>query len=216
MNEFPPPPPGGQPPSGPDDPTRVQYPVQPPAQGGHQQPVQQPGMQQPSAPQGQYQPPVDPLAAADKKRKQQLGVLAVVALLLIGGAFIGGKALEAQNYKPGKSGWTEIYDAGARSGKASGQRAGEQAGEASGIEKGKQQAAGEATAAGASSALGGFSNWQSTAPYAVTMAEGTKEEVPWVIESRTQMQPGVMYKICDSGSGLCTDSGETPGGPTGQ
>lgn len=199
MSNFPPPPPGGQPPAG------EQPPYQPPP--GGQPPAQPP-----------YQPPADPLAELDKKRKQQLGILSVVAVALIIAAFFGGKAMEKKNYEPGKDGYNEIYAEGAKKGTAAGTAAGEASGEKSGKESGKAEgvaegtekgkAEGEATgeAEGASQALGGLSSWSTTAPYVVQMEDGPNSSVPYTVSSRTPMQPGIFYKICSSGEGVCTEA----------
>lgn len=201
MNNFPPPPPGGQPPYDPSQqPTQVNQPA-----GAGVPP-------QPGAPQ-QYQQPVDPVAAIDKKRKQQLWMLGALAVVLIIGAFFGGKAFEAKNYEKGADGYNEIYEAGAKSGHAAGQKSGEAAGQkqgeesgiAKGTEQGKQEGEIEGTKAGAAAALGNLSNWSFTTPYVVTMKQGPSAEVPYAVEERTLMQPNTFYKVCASGSGVCTE-----------
>jgi hypothetical protein len=201
MSNFPPPPPGGQPPAG-------QPPYQPP-----------PGGQPPVGGQPPYQPPpVDPLAEADSKRKKQLGILSVVAAILIVAAFFGGKAIEKKNYDPGKSGYNEIYAEGAKNGNAAGEASGTKAGEkkgtakgeaegeAQGTEKGKAEGEAQGTADGASQALGGLGTWSTTAPYVVQMEQGPSSDVPYTVSSRTPMQPGIFYKICSSGQGVCTEA----------
>lgn len=191
MNEFPPPPPpGGQPPYEP--PTQVMQPAQPQA----------------AYPQGT---PPDPLTVLDKKRKKQLWILGVVAAILIVVAFVGGTMFEQKKYEAGADGYNEIYAAGAKSGTAKGQKAGE----ASGTAQGKQQGVSEGTAAGAKQALGNYPSWDTSSPYAVEMTEGSGD-VPYAIENRTQMQPGTLYKVCSSGSGVCTESANsgTGGGAT--
>ncbi|MBJ7354057.1 MAG: hypothetical protein JHC98_04465 [Thermoleophilaceae bacterium] len=206
MSNFPPPPPGGQPP------------YEPPP--GGQPPAGQPPV--PPAGQPQYQQPVDPLAEADKKRKKQLAILSVVGAILIVAAFFGGKALEKKNYEPGKDGYNEIYAEGAKrgnaageaAGTASGQKEGEKAGKeagksegiAEGTEKGKAEGQAEGEAEGASQALGGLSSWSTTAPYVVQMENGPSSDVPYTVSSRTPMQPGIFYKICSSGQGVCTEA----------
>lgn len=209
MNDFPPPPPsGGEPPYEP--PTQPMQPAQP------GQPQQQ------YAQQGQYaqQPQRDPLAELDSKRKKQLGILSAVAVVLIVAAFFGGKAVEKKNYDPGKDGYNEIYAAGAKSGTAAGQRAGQaqgqKEGEAKGTEKGKSQGVAEGTADGAAAALGNFSTWSTSTPYVVTMDQGSGD-VPYTVASRTLMQPDTFYKICSSGTGVCSepDNNSSGGGSTG-
>ena len=194
MNEFPPPPPsGGQPPYEP--PTQPMQAAQYPPQGQFQQ-----------------QAPPDPLAELDKKRKKQLGILAGVAAVLIVAAFFGGKALESKNYDSGADGYNEIYADGAKTGSAKGQKSGE----AQGSEKGKQQGVAEGTAAGANQALGNFSSWNTSTPYVVEMTQGSGD-VPYTVENRLLMQPDTLYKICASGSGICTEApnNDSGGGATG-
>lgn len=169
-----------------------------------------------------YQPvpqeqPVDPLAELDKKRKKQLTIVSLVGVVLIVAAIFVGKAIEKQNYEPGASGYTAIYDAGAESGhaagEASGQKAGHEAGQkqgeqeglAKGTEQGKQAGQAEGTADGAAAALGNLGNWDTDSPYVVTMKEGPSSEIPFAVASRTMMQPETYYKICASGQGVCTE-----------
>jgi hypothetical protein len=193
MNYQPPPPPPG-----------------PPA-GGPPQPPQQPGYEQPYA-----QP--DPLAAEQKKRKQQLGILSAVGVVLIVAAFFGGKAIEKKNYDPGKDGYNAIYAQGAAAGGAAGKKAGEKSGKEKGVAEGTEegQKAGqlegetEGQKSGASAALGGFSDWDTGVPYATIFEHGPSEEIPFAIKSRTLFQPGTLYKICDSGNGVCTASAAGP------
>lgn len=200
MNDFPPPPPPGG-----EQPTQPMQPAQP------GQPQQQ------YAQQGQYsQPPQqDPLAALDSKRKKQLGILSAVAAVLIVAAFFGGKAVEKKNYDPGKDGYNEIYAAGAKSGTAAGTKAGQaqgqKEGEAKGTEKGKQQGVAEGTADGAAAALGNFSSWSTSTPYVITMDQGSGD-VPYSVASRTLMQPDTFYKICASGTGVCTEADNNSSG----
>ncbi|MBJ7459127.1 MAG: hypothetical protein JHD02_08070, partial [Thermoleophilaceae bacterium] len=198
-----------------------------------QPPAGQPPAGQPPVPpagQPQYQQPVDPLAELDKKRKQQLGILSAVAAVLIVAAFFGGKAIEKKNYDPGKDGYNEIYAEGAKAGTTAGTAAGTKAGEASGeesgkkegksegiaegTEQGKAQGEAEGEAEGASQALGGLGSWSTTAPYVVQMEDGPNSSVPYTVSSRTAMQPGIFYKICSSGQGVCTES--DPGPSSGQ
>lgn len=197
----------------------MNYQPPPPPPGGPQPPA--PGQPDPyGQPTQQYQqPPVDPLAEADSKRKKQLGILSAVAAVLIVAAFFGGKAVEKKNYDPGKDGYNEIYAKGAADGNAAGQKSGEASGQAQGEKEGvakgteKGQAEGEATgtADGASQALGGFSSWSTDSPYVVTMDSGSGD-VPYVVQNRTQMEPDTNYKICSSGSGICTSQVTTSGG----
>lgn len=208
MNDFPPPPPGGQQPPY-EPPTQPMQPAQP---GQPQQP--DPYAQQPQQPYAQ-QPPQDPVAEVDSKRKKQLGILSVVAAILIVAAFFGGKAVEKKNYDPGKDGYNEIYAAGAKSGTAAGQKSGQEQGqkegEASGTEKGKQEGVAQGTADGANAALGNFGSWNTSTPYAVTMEQGSGD-VPYQVASRVLFQPNTFYKICASGTGICSEPDTNSGG----
>jgi hypothetical protein len=161
---------------------------------------------------------VDPLAELDKKRKQQLTIMAVVGVILIVAAVFVGKALEKKNYDPGADGYTAIFNAGAKAGhsvgEASGQKAGQEAGQkqgeqeglAKGTEQGKEAGKAEGTADGAAAALGNFGSWETGAPYVVSVTQGPSSDVPYVVESRTLMQPDTFYKICASGQGVCTEA----------
>lgn len=214
MNDFPPPPPGGQPPMQPGQPGQPGQPTDPTLQ--YQQPGQPP-----------VQPPVDPLTELDKKRKKQLWIVTALGVVLIIGAFFGGKAIEQKNYEAGADGYNEIYNAGVKSGhaagtksgQAEGQEQGEQEGVAKGTEQGKQQGEIEGEKDGANAALGNFSSWSTDTPYVITMQQGPSSEVPFAIASRTLMQPDTFYKICASGKGVCTESDPGPpaqAGSTGQ
>lgn len=201
MNNFPPPPPGGEPPY---EPPTQQMPAQP-----------QPG--QPPA----YQPPPDPLAELDKKRKKQVWTIAGIGAVLIVVAFFGGKALEKKNYEQGADGYNAIYQDGQKAGTSAGTKAGQAAGQkegvAQGTEQGKQQGQAQGTKDGASAALGNFSTWSTDTPYVVLMEKGPSDSVPYAVGDRTLMQPDTYYKICASGTGVCTESDpNSGGGATGQ
>jgi hypothetical protein len=203
-DQFPPPPPG-QPPVDPSEqPTQVQQ----PAGYGQPDPYQQPAAYA-------QQPAVDPVAASEKKRKQQLGILAAIAAVLIVVAFFAGKAVEKKNYDPGKDGYNEIYAQGQKAGTAAGTAAGQKAGEAQGTKSGEKSGTEKGMSDGADLALGGNSQWSTTTPYVVTMQDGPNSSVPFAVDSRTEMQQGTLYKVCNSGKGVCTtESGGT--GSTGQ
>lgn len=191
-----------------------------PPQGPPQPPVPP---QQPPAPQQAYQQPVDPVAEAKKRGNRNLAIVSVLAVALIVGSFFVGKSMEAKNYDPGEDGYNEIYTAGQQSGTASGTAAGKEEGVAEGTEKGKESGIKEGTEAGvtegqqqgANAALGGLTGWSTAIPYVVEMSEGPNEQVPYAVSNRTQMQEGVLYKICSSGNGVCTttSSGGATGGP---
>ncbi len=191
------------PPQGPPQPP---VPPQPPAGGV---PPEQP-----------YAAPVDPVAEAKKRGNRNLAILGVVALALIVGSFFLGKNMEAKNYEAGEDGYNEIYAAGQQSGTESGTEAGKKEGVAEGTEKGKEsgikegQEQGEQQGQedGASAALGGLSGWSTDIPYIVEMKDGPSQQVPSAVDSRTQMQVGILYKICNSGNGVCTTTATSNGG----
>jgi hypothetical protein len=197
----PPPPPGGQPPA--DDPNY-----------------------------GGAQPPgADPQLDAQKKkdRKVLIGVI-VGALVLIIGAFFFGQSQEKAKYEAGQPAYNEIYKKGAESGAVAGneqgQKQGKKEGVAEGTEQGKkegldqgvEQGVAKGEAQGADAALGGLSGWNTNTPYVVTFTTNDNPNVPVSIDSRTLMQAGTNYKICDSGKGVCqssaTASTSSDGGPT--
>lgn len=183
-------------------------------------PPQGPPPQQPQAPQQNYQQPVDPVAEAKKRGNRNLAIVSVLALALIAGSFFVGKSMEAKNYDPGEDGYNEIYTAGQQSGTASGTATGKEEGVAEGKEKGKEsglkegeaQGVTEGQQQGANAALGGLTGWSTTVPYVVEMSDGPNEQVPYAVSNRTQMQQGTLYKVCNSGSGVCTAS--SSGGAT--
>ncbi len=164
-----------------------------------------------------------PVDAGDptKRLKIWLAVVSVLALALIVGAYLFGKQTGEDNYKAGEPGYQEIYNAGvadgAKAGATAGQAKGQAEGKAEGVEEGKQQGVeeGEAqgTEQGAEAALGGLTGWSTDAPYVVEFDEGTSSSVPYVISKRWLMQPGVSYKICSSGEGVCQS--QSGGGSTG-
>jgi hypothetical protein len=138
-----------------------------------------------------------------------------------------GKQQVLANYQPGKPGYQEIYDAGAQAGKAKGEKAGQQQGQAEGhkvgFEQGHEQGVttGEAQGVkqGAAAVLGGFNTWTEGAYYVITMEAGTSDGVPYTIDTRTQLQSGTNYRVCQSGgaTSLCespvtADAASTGGG----
>ncbi len=196
-----------------------------------QQPPYPPQPGQPVDPQaaqtqqyGQVPPgPEDPT----KKLKRTLIFGGIAALVLIVGAFFAGQKLEADKYKPGEAEYEKIYAAGQASGTTSGEKSGQlsgfKEGVAKGLEKGKKagleegEAEGEAQGQqdGASAALGGLSGWSTDVPYVVQFEEGPNKNVPYAISSRLLMQPGVYYKICDSGANVCVAQPNNGGGGSG-
>ena len=151
--------------------------------------------------------------------KQKAVIGAVLAVVLIIGAFFVGMKIEKAKYDVGQPAYNEIYQAGQQSGTASGAKqgaaagaaAGKQAGVAEGLEQGQKSGLEQGTAEGqkqgqkegADAALGGFSDWSTTVPYVVEFGDGPNSEVPYVITTRTQMQPDVLYQICSSGENVC-------------
>lgn len=204
MSNFPPPPPGGQPPQ------------QPPYQPPSEQPTQQMPAGQPA-----YQAPPDPVEELDKKRKKQVWTVAVIGAVLIVAAFFGGKAIEKKNYEKGADGYNAIYNEGRQAGTTAGTKAGQAQGQkegvAKGTEQGQQQGKAAGTKDGAAAALGNFSSWSTDTPYVVLMQQGPSSDIPYVVGDRTLMQPDTYYKICASGTGICTEADpNTGGGSTGQ
>lgn len=138
-----------------------------------------------------------------------IGALALGAVSFLLGQSIG-EGNEADRYAVGEPAYQAIYDqgfaAGQGEGEATGQAEGAEAGKKAGFQEG--EAAGEAkgTKAGAEAALGGFDDWVSGAPYIIRVKPGTGD-VPWVISTRTQMQPGTDYALCQSDpQSVCTQS----------
>jgi hypothetical protein len=116
-----------------------------------------------------------------------------------------GKQQVQANYQPGKPGYQAIYAAGQRAGNAQGQKAGEAQGKKVGFEQGQRQGVttgdSEGVRQGAAAVLGGFNTWTEGAYYVITMEAGTSDGVPYTIDTRTQLQSGTNYRICqDSGA----------------
>ncbi|HKG01896.1 MAG TPA: hypothetical protein VKB03_01835 [Conexibacter sp.] len=119
-----------------------------------------------------------------------------------------GKQQVQANYEPGKPGYQEIYQAGVQAGKAKGEKAGQQQGEAQGkkvgFEQGHKQGVttgeDQGVKQGAAAVLGGFNTWTEGAYYVITMQAGTSDGVPYTIDTRTQLQSGTNYRVCQSGS----------------
>lgn len=191
-----------------------------PPQGPPQPPVP---AQQPPVPEQVYQQPVDPVAEARKRGNRNLAIVSVLALALIVGAYFVGQSMEAKKYEAGEDGYNEIYRDGQQSGTASGTAAGKEEGVAegkeqgkeSGLKEGEEQGVTEGQQQGADAALGGLTGWSTSVPYVVEMSKGPNEQVPYAVSNRTQMQQGTLYKLCDSGNGVCTTSsaGGATGGP---
>lgn len=174
----------------------------------------------PQPPVGQaYTDPVAELDAAKKKQRNILIVGGLLALALIVGAYFFGQSQEQAKYEAGQPAYNEIYKAGAEAGNAKGTAegtaegtkegvaTGTEQGKEAGLEEGVEKGVAEGQAEGASAALGGLTSWSTGGvPYIVTFTANDSEQVPVSVNSRTEMQPGVNYKICDSGNGICQAS----------
>lgn len=138
-----------------------------------------------------------------------------------------GKQQVLANYQPGQPGYHEIFKAGANAGIAKGQKQGQAQGEAQGkkvgFEQGQRQGVttgeDEGVKQGAAAVLGGFNTWTEGAYYVITMEAGTSDGVPYTIDTRTQLQSGTNYRICQQGGAtqLCespvtADAASTGGG----
>jgi hypothetical protein len=167
-----------------------------------------------------------------------IGAALVAAVLGVGGFLVGhnvGQNNERDNFDAGAPGYNVIYQQGFEAGKgqgtqqgqaqgaAKGEQTGLEQGEQTGLQQGKQQGEQQGykqgTSAGATQALGGFTTWESGAPYVVKVKSGSGS-VPYQISSRTQMQPNTDYALChDEPSQVCTveeasDTGNTSGTDT--
>jgi hypothetical protein len=159
----------------------------------------------------------------------------VLALLAVAGAAVGfyfigrssadaagakaeGKREGAALYAKNSPRYRAIYQAGFAagrkegfsSGKLEGRLQGAEKGRKLGLEKGKQigQLQGErkGIVSGASAALGGFTDWQTGSFYVVKFAPG-KQGVPFVIDSRKQMDTKLRYAICSNNpADVCTET----------
>ncbi|HZV72343.1 MAG TPA: hypothetical protein VFF79_01390 [Conexibacter sp.] len=152
--------------------------------------------------------------------------LAVLAIAGVGGYLIGhskgessgdstgvaaGKQDVLATYQPGQPGYQKIYTAGKQAGFAQGKQQGEQAGKTQGEAQGKQvgfeqgdkqgitTGDSEGVRQGAAAVLGGFGTWTVGSYYVVTMEAGTSAGVAYTIGTRTQLQQGTNYRICQSG-----------------
>jgi hypothetical protein len=190
-----------------------------------------PPQQPPYTPPPGGQPPQQPYQSYEqddptKKLKVWLAVVCVAALGLIVGAYLFGVKTGEDKYKPGEPGYQEIYAdgqaAGATTGAKAGKAKGEAEGQAEGKEEGKKQGISEGqeegVQQGADAALGGLSGWSTETPYVVEFSEGPNSNVPVAISARWLMQPGINYRICSDGSGVCQvsqSSGSDSGGDSG-
>jgi hypothetical protein len=128
---------------------------------------------------------------------------AAVAAAAVGAVFAGG-LLTGRETAPAHSGsWIEAnavgYDEGVAAGRAL------QAGAA--LPAGAKDVAGKAFRAGYRSgradSFGGYDGgWDLGRPYVVVLAKGAGD-LPYVIERRTLLRPGVAYQVCDRGAAVC-------------
>lgn len=172
-------------------------------------------------------PGTDPSAVGGEGKRLSIGAvigiaLAVLVIAGVGGYLIGhdkgessgnskgyaegvaaGKQQVQANYEPGKPGYQEIYDAGAQQGHAKGKQQGQAQGEKVGFEQGHKQGVttgeDQGVKQGAAAVLGGFNSWTEGAYYVITMQAGASDGVPYTIDTRTQLQSGTNYRICQSG-----------------
>lgn len=162
-----------------------------------------------------------------------VGAVVVAAAIGIGGYLIGHSAADAggaydrgvatgqgeirAEYAEGTPRYKAIYDdgfsAGERRGRAvglvlgrkQGKRQGEVVGEKIGLDDGRKQGNVTGTQAGASEALGNFSDWQAGSLYVVKASANDQSEVPIVISQRRQMESDLLYELCqDNPEDLCT------------
>jgi hypothetical protein len=131
-----------------------------------------------------------------------------------------GRAEITAQYRRGQPAYKAIFDAGkaegfgeglkrgTAQGEKAGQAQGERQGERTGFEQGDRVGVttGEAEGVrqGAAAVLGGFGTWTDGAFYIVTVGQSSTAGVPYTITSRSQIQPGTNYKLCnDGGSQIC-------------
>jgi hypothetical protein len=165
-------------------------------------------------PPGQYRTEVEPPRRPPPGPGWWVGAI-VAALALAAGAFFLGQSVgasdERDEYAVGQPGYQAIYDqgfaAGQGKGQAEGQAEGAQAGKKAGFEEGEAAGETKGTKAGANAALGGFSDWVAGAPYIVRVKTGPSADVPWVLSTRTQMQPDTDYALCQTDpESVCTEA----------
>jgi hypothetical protein len=152
--------------------------------------------------------------------------IAVLVIAGVGGYLIGhkkgedsgdtsgvaaGKQDVQADYQPGQPGYQKIYAQGKQAGFAAGKAQGVSAGKAQGEQQGKQvgfeqgdrqgitTGDSEGVRQGAAAVLGGFGSWDVGSYYVVTMENGTSDSVAYTIDTRTQLQPGTNYRICQQG-----------------
>jgi len=114
-----------------------------------------------------------------------------------------GKAQVTAEYQPGKPGYETIYAAGKQAGFSKGNAQGQAQGKKVGFQQGQKQGIttgdSEGVRQGAAAVLGGFDTWDEGSYYVITMEAGTSDDVAYTIDTRTQLQPGTSYRVCQSG-----------------
>jgi hypothetical protein len=132
--------------------------------------------------------------------------------------FDRGRAAGLREYAPGSPRYDAINQRGYKAGRAAGLRAGVRQGEREGPEQGRRATldSGDAQGfeltgdpgaieAGANSALGGFSAWQTGPFYLVRMEDGA-DGVPYRIQARRLLVADQRYALCaESPTDLCTE-----------
>lgn len=128
-----------------------------------------------------------------------------------------GKDEVEADYVRGAPGYKAIFEAGKKVGYAQGVKRGkrvglirgERHGEKVGFEQGDKQGIttgqAEGVRQGAAAVLGGFDSWTTGGYYVITMGGSNEAGVPYVINSRVQLQPDTYYRLCRNGgaSQLC-------------
>lgn len=110
-----------------------------------------------------------------------------------------GRQQVTADYQPGKPGYQKIYAAGQAAGEQQGKAQGKKVGFEQGQKQGVTTGESEGVRQGSAAVLGGFDTWADGSYYVVTMAAGTETGVPYTIDTRTQLQPGTSYRVCQSG-----------------
>lgn len=172
-----------------------------------------------------------------------VGAVASALILAVGGYLLGhstGVSSTEDEYAKGEPKYEQIYNAGAAAGTNVGESAGEKEGEAAGEKTGREagiargeqvgfergeaqgkqegltQGQAEGREAGATTALG-FTTWNTGAPYVVRVTQGKTANVPFSVSTRTQMQPGTAYELCQgSATQVCSKPVSTGSSSSGE
>jgi hypothetical protein len=116
------------------------------------------------------------------------------------------KAIYDDGYSAGeRRGRVAGFALGSKQGRKQGEQLGETSGEKAGLDEGRRQGKVSGTRAGASEALGNFSDWEAGSLYVVKASANGQAEVPIVIGRRRQMEPDLLYELCQGNPrDLCT------------